>query len=44
MADWRATHPDGVYTYRDLVADPVPPIDEDRVHLATQRSSRSRMA
>lgn len=38
VADWRATHPDGVYTYRDLVANPVPPIDEDRVHLATQSS------
>ncbi|MFI6503893.1 FMN-dependent NADH-azoreductase [Nonomuraea typhae] len=38
VAYWRATHPDGVYNYRDLVADPVPPIDEDRVHLATQSS------
>jgi FMN-dependent NADH-azoreductase len=25
---WRAAHPDGRYTYRDLAADPVPPIDE----------------
>ncbi|MER7460619.1 NAD(P)H-dependent oxidoreductase [Micromonospora sp. NPDC126480] len=25
---WRAAHPDGHYTYRDLVADPVPFIDE----------------
>ncbi|MFI6921843.1 FMN-dependent NADH-azoreductase [Nonomuraea spiralis] len=38
LADWRAAHPDGVHTYRDLVADPVPPVDEDRVHLATQSS------
>ncbi|GGO62786.1 FMN-dependent NADH-azoreductase [Nonomuraea cavernae] len=38
VADWRVAHPDGVYTYRDLVADPVPPIDEDRVRLATQSS------
>ncbi|MEU6717941.1 NAD(P)H-dependent oxidoreductase [Nonomuraea sp. NPDC046802] len=38
VADWRAAHPDGVYTYRDLVADPVSPIDEDRVRLATQSS------
>ncbi|MFJ2033256.1 FMN-dependent NADH-azoreductase [Streptosporangium sp. NPDC087985] len=38
VADWQATHPNGIYTYRDLVADPVPPIDEDRVRLATQSS------
>ncbi|GAB3830979.1 NAD(P)H-dependent oxidoreductase [Dactylosporangium cerinum] len=25
---WRAAHPDGRYTYRDLVAAPVPFIDE----------------
>jgi FMN-dependent NADH-azoreductase len=25
---WRAGHPDGRYTYRDLAVDPVPPIDE----------------
>lgn len=25
---WRAANPDGRYTYRDLVARPVPPIDE----------------
>jgi FMN-dependent NADH-azoreductase len=25
---WRAANPDGRYTYRDLAADPVPPIDE----------------
>jgi FMN-dependent NADH-azoreductase len=24
---WRAQHPDGVVTYRDLAADPVPPLD-----------------
>ncbi|MEU8379848.1 NAD(P)H-dependent oxidoreductase [Streptosporangium sp. NPDC048865] len=39
VAGWRATHPDGVYTYRDLVADPVPPVDEDRVDLATRSSA-----
>ncbi|MEV1239509.1 NAD(P)H-dependent oxidoreductase [Nonomuraea sp. NPDC049750] len=38
VTGWRATHHDGIYTYRDLVADPVPPIDENRVHLATQSS------
>ncbi|WP_405860718.1 NAD(P)H-dependent oxidoreductase [Streptomyces sp. NBC_00090] len=35
---WKAAHPEGVYTYRDLVADPVQPIDEARVKLATQSS------
>jgi FMN-dependent NADH-azoreductase len=25
---WRAAHPDGTYTYRDLAADPVPHLDE----------------
>ncbi|MGW1156979.1 FMN-dependent NADH-azoreductase [Streptomyces sp. NPDC002513] len=35
---WRATHPDGIYTYRDLLADPVAPLDEARVKLATQSS------
>ncbi|MFF6888380.1 FMN-dependent NADH-azoreductase [Streptomyces sp. NPDC012421] len=35
---WKAAHPDGVYTYRDLVADPVEPIDEARVRLSTQSS------
>jgi FMN-dependent NADH-azoreductase len=25
---WRAAHPGGAYTYRDLAADPVPPIGE----------------
>jgi FMN-dependent NADH-azoreductase len=25
---WNAAHPDGRHTYRDLAADPVPPIDE----------------
>ncbi|MFD1543209.1 FMN-dependent NADH-azoreductase [Nonomuraea guangzhouensis] len=38
VTDWRAAHPEGIYTYRDLVTDPVPPIDEDRVRLATQSS------
>ncbi|MFI8511784.1 FMN-dependent NADH-azoreductase [Streptomyces sp. NPDC085460] len=35
---WKTTHPDGVYTYRDLVADPVRPIDEARVRLSTLSS------
>ncbi|GLF95494.1 FMN-dependent NADH-azoreductase [Streptomyces yaizuensis] len=35
---WKAAHPDGAYTYRDLVADPVRPIDEARVKLSTQSS------
>lgn len=35
---WKAAHPEGTYTYRDLVADPVEPIDEARVRLATQSS------
>ncbi|MBU6532280.1 NAD(P)H-dependent oxidoreductase [Streptomyces sp. A108] len=35
---WKAAHPDGAYTYRDLVAEPVEPIDEARVRLATQSS------
>ena len=37
-ADWKAANPEGTYTYRDLVAEPVPPLDEARVHLATQSS------
>lgn len=35
---WRAAHPDGTCTYRDLVAEPVAPIDEARVRLATRSS------
>ncbi|MET9735128.1 NAD(P)H-dependent oxidoreductase [Streptomyces sp. NPDC006458] len=35
---WKAAHPEGTYTYRDLVAEPVAPIDEARVRLATQSS------
>ncbi|MFF8772454.1 FMN-dependent NADH-azoreductase [Kitasatospora sp. NPDC015120] len=35
---WKAAHPDGVHTYRDLVADPVRPIDEGRVKLLGQSS------
>ncbi|GII96122.1 FMN-dependent NADH-azoreductase [Sinosporangium siamense] len=38
VTGWRTTHPGGTYTYRDLVADPVAPVDEDRVHLATRSS------
>ncbi|WP_406312234.1 NAD(P)H-dependent oxidoreductase [Streptosporangium sp. NBC_01639] len=37
-ADWKAANPGGTYTYRDLVAEPVAPVDEARVHLATQSS------
>ncbi|MEY9836972.1 FMN-dependent NADH-azoreductase [Streptacidiphilus sp. EB103A] len=36
--EWQAANPDGAYVYRDLVADPVAPIDEARVRLATQSS------
>ncbi|MEV7341317.1 NAD(P)H-dependent oxidoreductase [Streptomyces sp. NPDC093544] len=35
---WKAAHPEASYTYRDLVAEPVAPIDEARVRLATQSS------
>lgn len=35
---WKAAHPDGTYTYRDLVVEPVAPIDEARVRLATESS------
>lgn len=35
---WKAAHPAGTYTYRDLVAEPVEPIDEARVRLAAQSS------
>ncbi|MDG4763513.1 NAD(P)H-dependent oxidoreductase [Solwaraspora sp. WMMD406] len=35
---WKAAHPGSAYTYRDLVAEPVAPIDEARVKLATQSS------
>lgn len=35
---WRATYPEGTYTYRDLVAEPVPAVDDARVRLATQSS------
>ncbi|WP_283134688.1 FMN-dependent NADH-azoreductase [Rhizohabitans arisaemae] len=34
VAEWRAANPDGFYAYRDLVADPVPPLDEARVEIA----------
>lgn len=35
---WKAAHPGGTYTYRDLLAEPVAPIDEARVRLSTQSS------
>ncbi|MGY0063391.1 FMN-dependent NADH-azoreductase [Streptomyces sp. LZ34] len=35
---WEAAHPEGTYTYRDLLTEPVAPIDEARVRLATQSS------
>lgn len=38
VEQWRDAYPEGTYAYRDLVADPVPAVDEDRVRLATQSS------
>lgn len=38
VATWKAANPEGTYTYRDLVVEPVPPVDEARVQLATQSS------
>ncbi|WP_052852540.1 FMN-dependent NADH-azoreductase [Streptomyces avicenniae] len=35
---WTAAHPEGTYTYRDLLSEPVAPIDEARVRVATQSS------
>lgn len=35
---WKASNPEGTYTYRDLIAEPVPPLDEARVQLAIQSS------
>lgn len=35
---WRAEHPDGGYTHRDLAADPVPPVDEPRTEIARESS------
>jgi FMN-dependent NADH-azoreductase len=35
-AEWRAAHPTGGYVYRDLAADPVPPVDEARTEIAIQ--------
>lgn len=37
--EWRSRHSDGDYTYRDLGAHPVPPIDEARTEIAIQASS-----
>ncbi|GLW72042.1 FMN-dependent NADH-azoreductase [Kitasatospora phosalacinea] len=37
-AHWRAAHPDGTYAHRDLVADPVQPLDEARVRLSALSS------
>lgn len=36
---WRSHHPEGVYTYRDLGTDPVPPVDEARTEIAIQASA-----
>ena len=38
-AEWRARYPGGGYTYRDLGADPVPPVDEARTEIAIQASA-----
>lgn len=38
-AEWRAQHVGDAYTYRDLAADPVPPIDEARTEIAIQAST-----
>ncbi|MFI5719131.1 FMN-dependent NADH-azoreductase [Nocardia sp. NPDC051750] len=38
-AEWRTGHPDDDYTYRDLAADPVPPVDEARTEIAIQASA-----
>ena len=35
---WKNTHTGGTYTYRDLVKEPVAPVDEDRVRLSTLSS------
>lgn len=35
---WKAAHPDGTYTYRDLVMEPVEPIDEACARLTTESS------
>ncbi|MBU3064703.1 NAD(P)H-dependent oxidoreductase [Nocardia sp. NEAU-G5] len=37
--EWRTGHPGGDYTYRDLGADPVPPVDEARTEIAIQASA-----
>ena len=38
-AEWRTGHPGGDYTYRDLGADPVSPVDEARTEIAIQASA-----
>ena len=35
VAHWKNAQADGTVTYRDLVRDPVPPVDEARVGLST---------
>ncbi|MEU4561868.1 NAD(P)H-dependent oxidoreductase [Actinoplanes sp. NPDC023936] len=35
VAHWKNAQADGTVTYRDLVRDPVPPVDEARVRLST---------
>ncbi len=37
--EWRAARPGGGYTYRDLGAHPVPPVDEARTEIAIQAST-----
>ncbi|MCP2280948.1 FMN-dependent NADH-azoreductase [Nocardia amikacinitolerans] len=38
-SEWRTGHPGGDYTYRDLGADPLPPVDEARTEIAIQSSA-----
>ncbi|SOD63417.1 FMN-dependent NADH-azoreductase [Streptomyces zhaozhouensis] len=38
VTHWEAAHPEGTHTYRDLLAEPVAPLDEARVRLATRSS------
>ena len=35
VKSWKSARPEGLYTYRDLLRQPVPPVDEARVRLAT---------
>jgi FMN-dependent NADH-azoreductase len=38
VGHWQTAHPDGTYTYRDLLTEPALPLDEARVRLSTQSS------